>query len=298
MVTVKNSTSQYSMTSTELISGTGPGQGRGDAPVLVYLTDFLSWYIMDPDDLNAVADNWNIITAADGIRWRRLENDRNKPLIFDDFLGDLIADEWALASGSDAQALDPVINAALNGTVRLTSGNVGGGDDAVDSSVLTHGLNWQADQGNLIMQARVKVDVITNVALFVGFTDVIGTAEVPIHSAASGDTVTDNAANAAGVMFDTAMATDKFGLIGTKAGTQTAFQDSTIAPVAATYDVIRVEIDSVGAIRAYINGVAAGAAVAAGITATTPLTPVLSIMGRTTASPVLDADYIMVQQDR
>lgn len=298
MVTVKNSTSQYSMTSSELIGGTGPGQGRGDAPVLVYLTDFKSWYIMDPDDTDAVADNWNVIKAADGIRWRRLENDRNKPLIFDDFFGDLLADEWAGASGGDAQALDPVILAGIGGLVRLESGNVGTGVDATDSSVLTHGLNWRASNGNLVMQARVTLSAITTVMCFVGFTDVIGTAEVPIEASGTADGLTDNALDAAGLMFDTDMDTDKWGLVGTKNGTVTTFQDSTIAPVATVFDVIRIEIDTAGAIRAFLNGVAVGDAVAAGITASQPLTPVLAIMGRTTASPTLDADYIMVQQDR
>lgn len=164
-VTVDNMGSVWTGTLAELANGPGDG---GGLPSILYITDLDGWYMLDPIDEASTEDNYFLITDNSGVRWRRMPDGLNKVVLFDDFKGDLIADEWALASGSDAQALDPVINAALNGTVRLTSGNVGGGDDAVDSSVLTHGLNWQCDQGRLVMQARVKMSAITNVAVFVG----------------------------------------------------------------------------------------------------------------------------------
>jgi hypothetical protein len=299
MASVQDSDVAVSTTSARLISGGAPGASNRKRPIFVYLTDLSSWYALDPNS-SGTADNNDLITDASGNRWRRMAvgGAGDQCVLFDDFLGDVLADEWAGAAGTDPQAVAPAISAGVGGMVRLTSGDVGGGDDAVDASVLTQGLNWKASQGGLMMQARVKLSAITDVAVFVGFTDDAGTAEFPIHSAASADTVTDNATDACGLMFDTAMATDMWGLIGTKNGTQTTFESAAIAPAQDTYQVIRVEVSAAGALSCYINGTQVGSTVEDAVTASVALTPVLAVMSRTTATRSLDADYIKVQQSR
>jgi hypothetical protein len=200
--------------------------------------------------------------------------------------------------GSDPQAVTPTINAQQNGVVRLTSGDAGGGDDAVDASVLTHSLIWYPQTGGLRATFRVKIpSSVANVAVFIGFTDVIGTAEFPIHSAGSADTVTDNATDAAGILYDTAMDTDTWGLIGTKNGTQTTFSALSATPVADTYQTIRITLSTEGSLFATINGVQT-VTVANAVTASVALTPVVAVMTRTTAVKSVDMDYIEVEAHR
>jgi hypothetical protein len=268
-------------------------------PNIVYTTDLEAWFIRDDGDTTTQADNWYTIRQTNGTFWRRLSTgDRLKTRLFDDFLGDLLADEWAGAVGSDPQAVTPTINAQRSGVVRLTSGDVGGGDDAVDASVLTGALNWYASAGALRATFRVKlVSSVASVAVFVGFTDVSGTAEFPIHSAASADTVTDNATDAVGVLYDTAMATDEWGIIGTKNGTQTTFDPLGVVPVADTYQTIRVTLTAAGAVFVTINGTTYES-VANAVTETVALAPVVAIMSRTTAVKSVDVDYIEVEANR
>lgn len=218
------------------------------------------------------------------------------PELWDDFLGDALDARWSGVAGSDPQAVAPAIAAALNGVVRLVSGDAGGGDDAVDVSVLTHGLNWQADQGGLFMETKVKVDDITTVALFAGFTDVAGTAELPIEGGAS-DTAAANATDACGIIFDTANDTDEWGAVGVKAGTETAQTFAGSAPVNGTFATLRVVVSATGTLTAYLNNDLI-ATIANAVTATVPLTPVLAVMSRTTATRTLDGDYVLARQSR
>lgn len=295
---VLNTKDVFVMTSAELIGGSSPGDRAGETPSFVYLTDLAAWYILDVDDRTTVADNLDVIKDATGQRWRQLSYNRNKVNLFEDFLGDAVPGEWAGAAGTDAEALAPAIVAGLGGLVRLTSGNVGTGVDATDSSVLTQGLNWQADKGGLLMQAKLSMSLITNITVFVGFTDLAGAAEVPLESSNSADLFVNNAADAAGLMFDTDMTTDEWGLVGTKDGTEIVFVASGAAPVADVDDVIRVEIDAAGTLTVHLNGVIIGTPVADAITPDVPLTPCVSVMTRAVASPTVDVDYILGQQNR
>ena len=296
--TILNTNDVFTTTEALMQTGTGPGSDIGSKPTFVYLTDRNAWYVRDPDDQTGSEDRFSTIIDVSGLHWRKLAYDNQQKIaLFDDFLGDLVRAEWALLSGSDAQAVDPAIIASIGGELRLTSGDVGGGDDAVDACQLSSQLNWQASNGGLVMQARLAMSAITNIAVFVGFTDV-NTLEFPIHSAASADTVTDNATDACGFLFDTAMDTDEWGLIGTKADTPTTFEASGVAPVIDTMEVLRVEVDSSGDMTAYLNGVIVGSGHASALTAATDLTPTIAVMSRTTVAHTLDVDYLLAEMNR
>lgn len=296
-----NTPTYYEMTSAQLINGSGPGSTPHIDPKIVHLTDVNRTYIEDQGAFEdgVTADNFLLVKDATGRRWSRLSpSPIHKISLFDDFLGDALDARWALASGSDAQAVDPTIVAAVGGTARLVSGDVGGGDDAVDSSVLTSGLHWKAANGGLVAQFKVKlVGTVANTAIFLGLTDVSGTAEMPIHSAGSADTVTDNATDAVGIMYDTAMTTDEWGIIGTKNGTQTTYESIGNAPTADTFETFRIEVSSAGAVTVYRNGVEIST-VANAVTASVALTPVVAVMSRTTTSVTADVDYILVEGNR
>ena len=216
---------------------------------------------------------------------------------FDDFLGDVIADQWAVDKGSDGSAANFAINAAVNGTVRATTGAGAGASMAANGVQLHQALLWKANMGNLEMEARIKVSAITTIAFFVGFTDQIGALEAPITSAASADTITTNATDAVGFMFDTAMTTDNIWGVGVKADTDATAANLGVAPVADTWIRLKVELDSSGNATFYVNGIKKGTASAA-VTATVALTPVVTCFRRAASSATIDVDYIDINASR
>lgn len=221
-----------------------------------------------------------------------------KATFFDDFLGDAVDAGWNLVEGTDSATSDAAILAGgVGGVLRMTSGDAGTGL-AADMVQMTQALQWRASNGGLVAQARVKLSAITDAYLFFGFTDVV-TLEAPFESAGAADTITSNASNAVGIMFDTRMTTDKFWLCGVKADTDAVHRDSGVAPVADEYLTLRVDVDEDGNASFMINGVAVGRAMADAVTPGTMLTPTLNL-GKITgaASITADWDYVGVSMTR
>lgn len=222
---------------------------------------------------------------------------------FDDFVGGgeaystTIIDGWRSRKGT-TNAVDFTVTNAIEGTVVGTIGDTTA-SMAVSGVQLDSGLCWKANQGDLVFEARVKISQITTIALFVGFTDQVGALEMPIQSAASANTITTNATDAVGFMFDTSMSTDNFWLVGVANNVDATAQNAGSAPVADTYVVLRVELSSAGAATFYIDGVQVGTAMTGAVTATVALTPVIAGFNRTTsATPTITADYVYVSANR
>jgi hypothetical protein len=222
-----------------------------------------------------------------------------KVAFFDDFLGDVIADQWDLQEGTDsATGSAAILAGGIGGVLRVTTGDAGTGL-AADMEQLTQALQWQASNGNLVMEVRAKLSAITVCYVFIGFTDLAASLEAPIESAGSANTLTSNASNAVGFMFDTRMTDDNWWLVGVKADVDATHQDVGAAPVADTYATFRVEVDTDGVATFYYNGTQVGTAMAAAITATTDLTPTINVSKTATAaSMTMDVDYVYVSMDR
>jgi hypothetical protein len=141
------------------------------------------------------------------------------------------------------------------------------------------------------------MSAIFSVCVFVGFTDQIGTLEMPFTLGA-GDALTSNATDAVGVLFDTAADTDKWWLVGVANDVDATKQDSTLAPTANTFETWRIEVDRTGIATFYRNGVAIGTTMSGAVTATVPLTPVIAAFARSTTAKTIDADYVYVTQQR
>lgn len=213
---------------------------------------------------------------------------------FEDFLGDLIPDRFSGAKGSDAQAVLPtVVVGGENGIIRLTTGDAGTGT-AADASSLTMGTNWVPNNGGLYIETSLKINsAITNVCLNFGFTDTVSTSTLEMPFTISGTTITSAAADAVCFVYDTAQTNDFFHLQGVKADTDTAINNSGVAPVADTFITLAIAVDSSGSATFYINGVAYGS-VANAVTASTNLTPIIAAEARTTTSKVVDIDYLYI----
>lgn len=220
----------------------------------------------------------------------------SKVSLFDDFLGDVIADQWSAAEGNDAEAIIATINAQSGGVVRMVTGDT----TVVSASAqsLTHGLNWKANAGNLVMEARVKlVSSIADVALFVGFTDVLATTTLEEPVTLSGTTFTTNATDATGFLFDTSATTDTLRAVGVANDVDATHVNTGQVPVVDTWHTYRVEVSTAGVATFYFDG-ALVATLSGAVTASVSLTPAIVAMARTTASKTVDVDYVFTQQDR
>lgn len=215
----------------------------------------------------------------------------------DDFLGDALnGDLYAVAKGSDGAAVDFAIAAAVNGTIAATTGAGAGASMAANGVQIVGALNWQAGQGGLVAEARVKMDLITTVALFFGFGDQVAALEMPFTI--SGTTLTSNVTDGCGFLFDTAATLDNWKLVGVKQDVDTTVQDIGIPPVADTFETLRIELSNAGAASFFRNGVQVGSTMADAVRTAISLTPYLGGFSRAAASRIFTADYLLTQQNR
>lgn len=223
---------------------------------------------------------------------------RVKSTLFDDFDQNAIDTfRWNLVAGSDAQAVVAVINAQAGGFARAVMGDDAAGSMAVNGSGINNQLCWFANKGGLIFEARLNLSAITNISVFVGLTDTLA-LEAPVTSAASANTITTNATDAVGFMFDTSMTDDNWWLVGVDNGTDATHQDVGSAPVADTNQIFRIEVNTSGGATFFIDGSQVGTAMTDAVKADVALTPFIGGFTRTAASANIDVDYIFAQQDR
>lgn len=217
-----------------------------------------------------------------------LGSNRNLVEFFDDFLGDLIEDAWnqqADTGGTVALATSPAVN---GGAILTTDGT----DD--DTIMIAHELNWKANQGGLVFECRLKIDVITTVAFFVGLTDAKTetSPNLPIGRQTTVSVAT--ATDAVGFCFDTDSNADVIFGTGVKANTLIADQGASSALQAGVYVTLRVEVSAAGAASFYVNGTQIGATTANAVTATTALVPYIGMANRGAFAHVMTVDYVYV----
>lgn len=214
--------------------------------------------------------------------------------LFDDFLGDVVADQWNFTEGTDSATSDGAIVEGVNGVFRLTAGD-SAGSIAADGAQLNSALGWKANQGNLVFEARFKVAAITTVSFFVGLTD---TKALEGPASLAGTTYTTNATDAAGVLFDTAATTDTMRLVGVANDVDATHVDTGLAPVAGTYMVWRIQVDTAGKATFFYNGAPVGS-LSGAVTPTVALTPVFIIRPEgAVAGRTMDIDWVNVSANR
>lgn len=231
-------------------------------------------------------------------------NSSSKFVLLDDFEGTWAigdagpADRWSTTAGSGTgNQVATTVAASLGGTVTLKSASDDGAHGANCSTFTSIGLAYKANSGGLAVEARIKIDDVSEAVMFVGFTDTISTTvELPIFLVA-GD-IDSDATDAAGVGYDVDGTTKQFFHGGVKNGTDTVPAYSGTAPSDGVYFVVRAEIDSAGGVQGFINGTPIGAKVSNAVTATTALTPMIVIGNRSANQVIATIDYIKVEQNR
>ena len=229
----------------------------------------------------------------------------NQATLFDDFVTHAFnAATWQAVEGTDAATSSAVqLAGGMGGVLRMTTGDAGTGYAADAEQITQDELLWQAantTKGVLAFEARVRLSAITTCYAFLGFTDTVAAAlEQPIFSAGSANTITTTASDAVGFFFDTAMTDDNWWIAGVAGDTDATHQDTGFAPVAATYETLRVEVNADGSAVFFRNGVQVGTTMAGAVTVSTALTPIFTVSkSSVAASMTMDVDYIHVSMDR
>lgn len=212
--------------------------------------------------------------------------------LVDDFTGDSIDTKWNSQGGTDDTDA-AAISAAIGGVLRLTTGNDVAATMAANGIQFDSGLNWKAGQRNVFAEFRVKLDTITSVALFLGFTDQVSALEMPFTLGAS-DALTSNASDGVGFLFDTGADTDNWFAVGVANNVDATKQNLGVAPTAATYVTFRVELTAEGHANFFRNDVKIGSRMMNAVTPTVALTPVIAAFARNTTAKNIDVDYIAV----
>ncbi len=312
-----------------LNAATGPFVGKDKTSVLLGYTTYagnpngnltpthIGQWCFDTSDLEfyvavSTADTgWSAASALDvPPAEARAVDLSQKVTLFDDFLeGTIDASRWEDADGTDTQAIGPAIVAdSLSGEILITSGDVGDGGTPGDTTALVDGasingkkLMWKANQGGLVMEARLKLTTVAESILFVGFIDEVSVdadVNLCIQASGTGDIIKSEVTNGCGMIYDTSFQTNptKFQMGGTKAGVTTTVVGAT-GPADGEYVTIRVEVSILGVLEVFIDDVSIGTKADA-VTITTPLTPDITVASNDTNESLVTVDYIWVQQNR
>ena len=156
----------------------------------------------------------------------------------DDFLGDTLnSNLYTIANGGGAGATSAVITAGvLNGVATLETGTAG---DSTASAEICTGLQFRGDQSCVVV-ACLKLDVITNVKVEVGFTDALDDAGAVNAKVTPTFTATDCAV----WCLDTTDNAYWEGLAANNGSTLPMVTvEAAISPVADTYEYLMVELN-------------------------------------------------------
>lgn len=228
----------------------------------------------------------------------------NHVVLYDDFVEGFrsgVNQTWLPVEGTDSATSDAAIaSTGEGGVLRLTTGDAGTGYAADAEQITQRALTFKASNGNLVFETKLRLSAITTCYAFLGFTDTVAVAlEAPIESAASGNTLTSNASDAVGFMFDTRMTNDTWWLVGVKSNTDAVAQNTGIAPVATEWVTLRVEVNPLGNALFFINGKVVGTQMLNAVTPATPLTAVMTVSKTSVAaSMTMDLDYVYAAMNR
>lgn len=197
----------------------------------------------------------------------------------------------------------PAVN---NGVARLTS-SATSGQTPITGALSIHGQkNFKANQGNLRMAARVKVEQLSGSNVFVGFTDT-GGSEMPVYDTGSAaSAILTPADDFVGWLYSGAPAVATLGrnvwrAVSGKAGTDQVSVPAApylgLTVVANVYDVPEVEVDKSGNATFYMNGKPI-TSISNAVTATVGLAPAVYYSQTEAAAKFVDTDWANASADR
>ncbi len=216
----------------------------------------------------------------------------------DDFLYDTLETSMTAVTNS-ANATPFAITVAQSGTIQGSTGATD--NEAID---IRWPANWYGDK-NCGMEVRWKSDVVTGLHFEIGFIDAATNAALGACSDVDTPTVDNGAADVAIVAMDTdqTLKTMCFVTDGSTSnynGTKTNL--STLAPTAATWQTVRIQLEGDKSYCQIDNNdsyvARHGGATASKIEGGTALIPRLFFQTRDTNAKTIDIDYVRFWQDR
>ena len=211
--------------------------------------------------------------------------------LYDDFIGVAsdVTNDWNSSIVNSSTFL--VVAGAAGGVGRITTGALDDDDHDVATPLVFKAANA------CCMEARITTADIANTAMFIGFSDAITTAVDLIPMTYATTTLTTTAANAAGFFTDKDATTNRLMACTVKANVDGTLVEAGTLPVDAAYHIYRVECDSDGNVYFYYDGALVGTQLL-GITTSTALCAIVSLINREGSANTLDIDYIRVWQKR
>ena len=227
---------------------------------------------------------------------------------YEEWFNDFQENGLALNGSSDDTGTIMIVDIDAGATVTSGSSVAAMATDSTDNDgvQLSFANSTTASKGSLVMEARLSVaSAITGSSCFIGFTDTV-TVEEPFSI--SGTTITSTASDAVGFLFDGTDATNSYwycvGVANDVDATGNAIADTAAltanrAPVAATEQVFRVEVDSDGAgAKFFINGQKVGETTANSLTAATAVYATVVHHNRAAAVKTWNVDYMYMSNNR
>ena len=239
------------------------------------------------------------------------QSDRGRIELFSDFFSeDNIANTAEtrqlgpfIVGGQGSAEVDagvPSISGVLSGAGRITTTNE-------DNHTTLVGTNIAFDvglMGPLVAEARVQLDNLDTKEVFFGFTDIdpdVLSIETDVMTGAS-TTLTLTASDICGFFLSAELTDDEDWHMVYNGGTTTGETTSTSVDadddaVAGEWQVLRLEIDTNGTARWYIDGVLKQTKTGAASTSVN-MALILGVEAKGAAIENLDVDYLLVQANR
>ena len=187
--------------------------------------------------------------------------------------------------------------AVPSGAVRISGNNENGKGVALTTELVFS----PSLMGVLTLEARVQMAALTARSLFIGFTDaIVDDVAEPLTSVTITHTL--SASDLCGFVLDSQLSAAAVWHAVYNGGATTGQTVSTstttgVTAIAAEWDILRIEIDTNGTARYWINGNLESTVV--GAVSTTVLQGVLvGAFGTTTTAADMDVDYIHVTANR
>ena len=243
-----------------------------------------------------------------------------KILLFDDFAGPEIPVATNVAYGTTAGGCNYYIGpfkvtgdlaetdtgvlglARVNGSVKISGNDEDGKGVAIGSEVVfAPNLN-----GTIAVECRLSLDALTARVIWVGFVNANANDVAEVVKRTAGTTITAQATEFCGFAYDSQLtATDDWHMMynGSTAATSTSTTYTSTDFVTDgfsainTYMVVRVEIDSNGTARWYVDG-DLKQTVKNDVIATTKFAGLVGAWGTTTTAASADIDYLAIEANR
>lgn len=187
---------------------------------------------------------------------------------------------------------------ALSGVGRFTSSSGAAADTIFLGTETCLGVALMAP---IILECRVEMAALTDRRVYMGLVGNFADSQGIINTGTTG-TIVLTEANQCGFVFDSGLTESVKWYMPFKGGTTTGILDaseivSSVTPVLAEFDILRLEVDNNGTARWYINGVLEQTKEGA-ISTSVVHSAMIGVMATTTTAATADFDYFLIKANR